>query len=223
MEICYNYCDYRKTWAAGSLTLTGAVREFIPSWTRRCPGMQLGVWIVSMLSMYAAGSLTLPGAPKMQPLFDSAQRCPGMPPGALLVSALAVQVCSQELDSSLRCPGMQPGVWLCLALWVSSQEFDSAWRCPGMQPGLRLSSSLPGNSAVVWLSSALSGCVAMSLTQLGTVRVQYVARSLTQLDVVAGYAAGSLTQRGLGQCKTVGKCFVCCLNYIQNGNNHNSS
>ena len=63
----------------------------------------------------------------------------------------------------------------------------------------------------------------MSLTQLGTVRVQYVARSLTQLDVVAGYAAGSLTQRGLGQCKTVGKCFVCCLNYIQNGNNHNSS
>ena len=63
----------------------------------------------------------------------------------------------------------------------------------------------------------------MSFTQLGTVRVQHVARSLTQLDVVAGYAAGSLTQPGLGQCKTVGKCFVCCLNYIQNGNNHNSS
>ena len=185
--------------------------------------MQPGVWLCLALRECSRCLTRLSAVQVCHQELYSSQRSLSRYAARSLTQLGAVRVCSQEFDSSPRCPGMQPGVWLYLVLWECSQELDSAWRCPGMQPGLRLSSSLPGNSAVVWLSSALSGCVAMSLTQLGTVRVQHVARSLTQLDVVAGYAAGSLTQRGLGQCKTVGKCFVCCLNYIQNGNNHNSS
>ena len=87
-----------------------------------------------MLSMYAAGSLTLPGAPKMQPLFDSAQRCPGMPPGALLVSALAVQVCSQEFDSAWRSGYAARSLTQLGDVQVCSRDLDSARRCPGIQP-----------------------------------------------------------------------------------------